>query len=305
MRAAALGDPFFLVRQRWPGRDVAVVFLDFLFRLFGRDVAGQHQHHVVRPVVGLEPILHVGHGGGIEIGHRADGGPGIRMADREGVFSQQLARHAIGLVFALALFVLHHAALQVELLLVEYGQQMAHAVAFGEEGVVEHRGRHVLEIIGAVGVGGAVQVGGADAFHRRDIGGIEVFAAREHQMFEQVGEAGLAGFFIFRPDVIPGVDRHHGCLVVFMHQHGQAVFQLEHGVGNVGDGNVDLRLGFGVRLGGMGGQGKHGNYGNADENGEQSSDAHEGLLNARHRGRDIFVMKTPGLARHCATQTII
>jgi hypothetical protein len=51
------------------------------------------------------------------------------MADRIGVLGQDLVRHAVGLVLALALLVLHHAALQVQLLLVDRAEQVAHAVA--------------------------------------------------------------------------------------------------------------------------------------------------------------------------------
>ena len=73
---------------------------------------------------------------------------------------------AVGLVLALALLVLHHAALLVELGLADRAEQVAHAVGLEPERQVERGGRDVLEVVGAVLVGRAVQVGGADALER-------------------------------------------------------------------------------------------------------------------------------------------
>jgi len=41
---------------------------------------------------------------------------------------------------------------------------------------------------------------------------MEMLAAAEHEVFKQVGEAGLAGMFVLRPDVVPDVDGHDGAL---------------------------------------------------------------------------------------------
>ena len=90
VRAGALGDPRFLLGDGRAGGNVAVIFLNFLPRNFRRDVAGDHQHGVVRAVVGLEPVVHVVYGGGIKVCHLADHGPGIRMARRIRVLGDQL-----------------------------------------------------------------------------------------------------------------------------------------------------------------------------------------------------------------------
>ena len=110
---------------------------------------------------------------------------------------EELPSDAVRLVFALAFFVLHDAALEVEFFLVEDAEQMAHAVAFSEEHVVEHGGGNIFEIIGAVVVGGAVQIGGADALHGVDVSEIEIVAAAEHEVLEEVGEAGFRPAFSF------------------------------------------------------------------------------------------------------------
>src|SRR5215471_5793561 len=62
-------------------------------------------------------------------------------------------RAAVGLVLALALLVLDHAALLVEQALIDGAEQVAHAIGFHEQRDVERRGRHVLEVVGAIGIG--------------------------------------------------------------------------------------------------------------------------------------------------------
>src|SRR6266403_3218 len=118
------------------------------------------------------------------------------MADGISILREKLPSDAVGLIFALALFVLHDAALEIEFFLVQDAEQMSHAVAFREKYVIQHRSGNVFKIIGAIGVGGAVQVASADAFHGVDVGVIEIFASAEHEVLEQVSEAGLAGLFV-------------------------------------------------------------------------------------------------------------
>ena len=161
------------------------------------------------------------------------------MSDRVCVFRDQLFGHTVGLVLALAFFVLHHAALQVELLLIEHAQQMSHAIALGEQRVVEHRGGHIFEIIGAIVVGRPVQIGRTDLLHRVDVGVIEVIAAAEHQMLEQVGESGLAGLLVLRSHVVPRVHGHHRSLVILMDEDSEAIRQHKLGVLDVRDRNID------------------------------------------------------------------
>ena len=73
---------------------------------------------------------------------------------------------AVGLVLALPLLVLHDAALAVEHRLVDLRGEEAHAVGLEVQRAFERRHRHVLEEIGAVGVGGAVAVVRAEVVHR-------------------------------------------------------------------------------------------------------------------------------------------
>jgi hypothetical protein len=82
---------------------------------------------------------------------------------------------------------------------------MAHAVAFHEQRPVERAlARHRLEIIGAVEPGRAVVIGRADLLQVGEIVARQILRAVEHQMLEQMREAGLALGLVLRPDIVPG-----------------------------------------------------------------------------------------------------
>ena len=132
-----------------------------------------------------------------------------------------------GCVIALALLVLHDAALLVELALVDRAEQVAHAIRFEPQREIDGRGRHGLEVVGAVEVRRAVDVGDADFLQRPEILVVVVLAAVEHQMLEQVREAGLAGHLVLRADVVPDRDRDDRRFAVLVHDDAQAVVEIE------------------------------------------------------------------------------
>ncbi len=248
----ALGNIGLHVGQRRAGRDVAKVAGDLFLGGLQVDVAGQHQHRVVRAVPAAEPGLHVVQGGGVQIRHRADGLPAVGMARRiQGLEDLGVDAATVGLVLALALLVLDHATLLVQRLLVDRAEQVAHAVRFHPQRHVERGGRHVLEVVGAVLVGGAVLIGGADQLEGLEELALVVLAALEHQVFEQVGEAGAAGLLVLAADVVPDVDRDDRRLAIGVHDHPQAVGQGELLVGDddVGAGRFGLGQGGDRRVG--------------------------------------------------------
>jgi hypothetical protein len=149
------------------------------------------------------------------------------MVGRKRLGLDLFAGTPVRLVLALALLVLHHATLLVELRHADRTEQMAHAVRLHPQRHVQRGGRHGLEIVGAVKPGGAVLVGGTGQFEGFEVFVLVILRALEHQVFEQMREAGFAIRFVRRADVVPDADRHHGCLVVFVHHHGQAVGQGE------------------------------------------------------------------------------
>src|SRR5258708_21264697 len=123
---------------------------------------------------------------------------------------------------------------------------MAHAVGFDPQRHVQRVAGHILKKVGAIFGGGAVEVRGADLFHDFKesplIGApLEMFAAGEHEMLEEVGKTGLARLLVFRADMIPEVDRDDGGLVVLMNDEGQPVLQDKFLVRNI-DLNVQNAL---------------------------------------------------------------
>jgi hypothetical protein len=132
-----------------------------------------------------------------------------------------------GLVVALALLVLDDPALVIELGLGDRAEQIAHPVAFHEQCALERPGRNRLEIIGAVEIGGAVVIGRADLLQIFEIVARQVFRPVEHQMLEQMGEAGLALRLVLGTDIVPHRDADHRRLAVGVNEDGQAVGELE------------------------------------------------------------------------------
>ena len=105
---------------------------------------------------------------------------------------QRLEDFAVGLVLALALLVLHDPALLVEPRLSDRAEEVTHPVRLQPQREVDGRRGHVLEVVGAVVAGRAVLLGGADPVEGLEVVVVEVLAAVEHQVLEQVREAGLA-----------------------------------------------------------------------------------------------------------------
>jgi phage shock protein PspC (stress-responsive transcriptional regulator) len=223
--------------QGRPGRDVAEVSLHPTLHVFGLHVAGHRENRVGRPVVGLEPLLDVLERRRVQVLHRTDHRMVVGVAAGIGVLLDHEEGLVVGLVLPLAFLVLNDAALLVELLLRHRTEQVAHAVRLHPQRHVEGRLRHHLEVVRPVLVGGSVHAGSAHAIERLEVVVVVVLAAVEHQVLEQVSEAGLAELHVGRPDVVPDVDRDDRGLVVLVHDQRQAVVQ---DVPRVGDGDDPL-----------------------------------------------------------------
>ena len=213
--------------------DVPEVALDPRPDVLGVDVAGDHQHGVGGAVPRLEPGPDVVERRGVQVVHRPDRRMVVGVAVRIRVLEDHQEHLAVGLVLALPLLVLHHPALLVEPRLVDRAEHVPHAVRLHPQRHVEGGGRHHLEVVGAVLVGGAVHAGGPDAVERLEVVVVEVLAAVEHQVLEQVREAGLARRLVRRPDVVPDVDGDDRRLVVLVDDQPQAVVEDVLRVGDV------------------------------------------------------------------------
>ena len=216
------------VRCSGSGRDGTApnVVGDELLRLGRVEVAGHDQRGVARHVVGVEEVLHVVDGGRLEVLVAADHRVVVGMADRvHGVGDHQFGR-AVGLVLvALAPLVAHDVALQVDLLRGHGAAEALEPVGVQPQQRRQQRSRSPRVVVGAVVAGRGV-VGAAAALHQHvELVVRHACGAHEHQVLEQVGEAGAPGRLVLRADGEPGVDRDHRLRVVLVQDHGQAVGQ--------------------------------------------------------------------------------
>ena len=156
LRAGAARGPRLGMRDRRTGIERAEVALDPGARIFGLDVAGQHQDGVRRSVVGAEPFANLIERGAVEIVHRADHAVTVGMLFRIGGANDQVLRDRVRLVLALPFFVLHDAALLVEARVGQRADEVAHAIGFEPEDRVERFLRDRLVVVGPVGAGAAV-----------------------------------------------------------------------------------------------------------------------------------------------------
>ena len=206
----------------------------------------------------VKPTLHRVERRRVQVRHGADHGVAIGRAVGEQPAEQLVLNQAIGLVVVLPLLVLDDAALLVEHALRDRAGQPAHPIRFEKQRALQRPGRHRFEIVGAIEAGGAVVIGRADAFQRHEEVVGRVLAAVEHQMLEQVREAGAALGFEGGADIVPDADRDHRGLAVGVHDHAQAVGQRELLIGDVhlahergcGHGLVALREGGRGKRGG-------------------------------------------------------
>ena len=273
-------------------RDIAEIALDQRTGLGDVDVAGEDQDRVVGAVALAEPALHRLQRGGVKIAHRADRRVPVGMAFGEKALELGIFDHSVGLVVALALLVLDDSALVVQRFHRQCAEQVAHPVALKIERLLERRLRHGLEIIGAVEPGRAVEIGRA---HRAGVGEViarSVLGAVEHDVLEQVGEAGAAGGLVLRSDIVPDADRDHRGLVVLVDDDSKPVGEREGLVGDVDPGKEGGRAGPGAR----GGRAALGGGGRAGD-GEGGRNSERGKNLAHENPRDVQGADTSAVCR--------
>ena len=134
-----------------------------------------------------------------------------------------IMRHAVRTILVvLPPLVQHDVALRLEPLARQRRQQVPHAIRFHPQRQIDGAGRHDLPVVGAVGVGGSVEQR-AGLLQRREVAGVVVLGALEHQVLEEVREAGAARALVLRADVIPDVHRHDRHVMVLVHDDVEAV----------------------------------------------------------------------------------
>ncbi len=186
------------------------VLFDQLLRLRGIEVADDGDARVVGRVIALEELLGVVEPRRLDVGVRSDDVGVVRMIRRIEHVHELLLRVAVRAVLdALPPLVAHDVLLVGELLAVDRVEQVAHPVGFNPQRELEPVRRDRLEVVRPVVVGGAVDARRARAFEHLEVRVLRrVFRPLEHQVLEQVREAGPARGLVDRPDVIPEVHRH-------------------------------------------------------------------------------------------------
>ena len=110
---------------------------------------------------------------------------------------------------ALAALVAHDVLLVRQHAVVESVEQESHAVALEPQRELELVRGHVLQVVRAVEVGGAVDERRAGALEVGEVAvGRQVAGALEHHVLEQVREPGAPGGLVRGTDVVPDVHRH-------------------------------------------------------------------------------------------------
>ena len=107
----------------------------------------------------------------------------------------------------LAPLVQHDVALVRELRLRERRQQVPHAIGFHPDRQLQRARRHHLPVVRAIGVRRSVQRR-AGALQRLKVAFVVMRRSFEHEVLEEMREAGVARALVLRADVIPEVDRH-------------------------------------------------------------------------------------------------
>ena len=100
-----------------------------------------------------------------------------------------------------------------------------HAVRFEEQRHVELIRRHLLEIDRVILIGLPVVAAAVVFDERRELAIGDVLRSFEHQVLEQMGEAGAPLSLVPRPDVIGHRYRHDRCGAVGRDDDAQPVFQ--------------------------------------------------------------------------------
>src|SRR5699024_2626331 len=168
------------------------------------------EYAVVGAVVELVEGLDVVQVGGVQVGHRPDGGVMVGVPLGVGQTQDPLQGRAVGLVVVtLTALVLDHVALVVQDLLSHALTQGRQTVRLQPQDEVEGVCGNRLVIVRAIGGGGGVDVA-TQTLHQVEVFRLgDVAAALEHQVLEQVGEPGPSRDLVPGPDVVPQVHRGH------------------------------------------------------------------------------------------------
>ncbi len=144
---------------------------------------------------------------------------------------EDFIRNAVRPVFnALAPLVLHDVTLGVDHLRRHRVEEISHPIGFEEERELERVRRNIDPVVRPIVLSRSVVVAACAFEPLVELSRLHVAGAHEHQVLEQMGEAGAPGPLARRADVIPHVDRDEWHGVILVEDYGQAVRQPEQRV---------------------------------------------------------------------------
>ena len=231
-----MGDALFLRVQRLAevrglGRRALVDLAEILFgqgeAFFGRHVAGQRQHRIVRAVVVAMEGAHIVEAGVLQIDEAAVAVV-VVLPLLEGLL-RDVDPHeaAIGLVLHVdADFFLDHVLLVLQRLGVEV--ERLHAIGFQPQDRFQCRHRGNLDVVGVIRPGGTIVAAAAAGDHLVERALRRIRRALEHQVLEEVREAGAILRLQAHADLVDDADTHHRCAAIFRNNHRQAIVQRLH-----------------------------------------------------------------------------
>ena len=209
-----------------PGRHVAEVLLDERGSARDRHVAGDRQHCVTGRVVGVEEARRVGKSRRLQLLERAITVVGVGKRGVRDGGQPDPGKPAVRAVHHVDPdLLLDDRDLVFEVLLGQF--RGAHPVGLEEERELERSGWQQLEVVRVVGMGRAVEraAGGLHVFGM--LGLPDVLRALEHEVLEEVGEAGAVGRLAAEAHVVVDGDGHDGCGAIRRDDDAQAVRQGE------------------------------------------------------------------------------
>ena len=210
----------------------------------GRDIAKDQEDGVRWRVVGTEELLHVGEGGGIEIGEIAVKIMGIGpIAESDGRHIEP-GKSAVGLIEDVdADFLFDDIALVAKVFIVNF--EGAHAVGFKPQDAFEGVRGHRFVIISDVVMGGPVQdaARGIDELDVHHLAGM--LGALKHHVLKKMREAAAAAGLEAKSDIVVDADGRDRRGAVGGDDHAEAIFQRGALDGNVqGIQRLSLVLGW-------------------------------------------------------------
>ena len=219
-------------RRRRPRRQIPEIAVRQLQRPPLIHIPGNGQTGIRRRIEPLKKILDVIQTRRVQILLRPDGHPVVGMRQGKQGFLDMPLGHPVGAVLvALPPLVFHHFPLNVKPLLIQRRQQKAHPVGFQPQGQLQIVGRHILPIVGAVGIGRAVQVR-PHPLQRLEIALVMVLGALEHHVLEQMGKAGAPRLLILGTHMVPDIHRRQRQGIILMQDNLQPVRQRKLLPGN-------------------------------------------------------------------------